>query len=65
MEITFFGGGWLLAQVALFIVYYGFGKTLPWWVLWFPTLIIGSIIAFVIVIILIIFLGGLFIGDYW
>ena len=66
MEITFFSlGGWLFTQVVLFVIHYGFDKTLPWWVLWFPTLIVVSIIAFVLAILLIIFVGGLFIGDTW
>ena len=30
---------WLISQVILFIFHYGF-KGLPFWILWFPTLIV-------------------------
>ena len=43
MDINLGLGSWLLIQAALLVIHYGFDKTLPWWVLWFPTLIAGII----------------------
>ena len=47
------GGGWLFLQCALLVVHYGFNKTLPWWVLWLPTIVVGSILVCVLFVLLI------------
>jgi len=62
--VSFGLGSWIFVQVVLFVIHYGFDKTLPWWVLWFPTLIVGIIIAFVLIIALIILIGVALSGEY-
>jgi len=54
--VTISLGGYLFFQVILLVIHYGFKKTLPWWVLWFPSLIIGGLLAISIAVILIILL---------
>lgn len=46
-------GGYLFCQVALLVMHYGFKIALPWWVLWFPSLITGGILAIVAIVLLI------------
>jgi hypothetical protein len=52
-----------LLQVALLVMYYGFKISLPWWVLWFPSLLVGGVLALVavafVVWIIIMFIGEL------
>jgi hypothetical protein len=41
-------------QIALLVMFYGFGVIMPWWVVWFPLLFIlfciGMLIVFLIMI---------------
>lgn len=45
MEINLIPGSWLFIQCTLLVVHYGFDKTLPWWVLWLPSLIALGILS--------------------
>ena len=49
-----------LIQIILLVLHYGFEKTMPLWVVWFPTIIFALFIVLIIIIILI-FLIGMFI----
>lgn len=57
-------GSWFFIQVALFVIHYGFEKTLPWWVLWLPSLIVSGVLVIAISLllggILIILIKGVF-----
>jgi len=45
-DINIGGGLWLVAQVALLVAYYGeFVPTLPWGVVWFPSLLLVAVLA--------------------
>ena len=56
-ETTSLGlGSWIFVQVALLVIHYGFDKTLPWWVLWFPTLIVGVVFGIVMIIFFIVWI---------
>jgi len=44
---------YMLIQCAMFVIHYGFGYYMPWWVVWFPTFLF-SIFIFVILLVLII-----------
>ena len=50
-------GSWLFIQCALLVVHYGFNKTLPWWVLWLPSLLTGILITALLLILLIAFIN--------
>ena len=53
------GGLLLVIQVIMLVLYYGttvFTQTMPWWVLWLPSLIILGIIGIVVTIVVVIFL---------
>ena len=65
MDINLSLGSWLFIQVTLLVIHYGFGKTLPWWALWFPLLVIAGIVALGLFIIIILFIFGKFFGDVW
>ena len=39
----FKGFNYTLLQSIIFVIHYGFDKILPWWVLWFPSIILGII----------------------
>ena len=66
METTLFSlGSWLFIQTVLFVIHYGFDKKLPFWVLWFPTFIMGIVILFIIVIFVIMLIAYLICGDSW
>ena len=43
-------GGYLFIQSALLVLYYGFKISLPKFVLWFPSIIIGGIIGIVLLV---------------
>ena len=44
-------GFWLPTQVILLVLYYGgILPSLPWWIVWFPSLIIIGFIALAVVI---------------
>ena len=56
-------GFWLPTQVALLILYYGgICPTLPWWLVWFPSLIVLGLIAITVVIVGIIAIAALIFG---
>ena len=56
-------GFWLPTQVALLILYYGgIYPTLPWWLVWFPSLIVLGLIAITVVIVGIIAIAALIFG---
>jgi len=42
---TFTGFNYTLFQSLLFVIHYGFNKTLPWWALWFPSIVLGTILS--------------------
>lgn len=50
--------GYLLSQCALLITYYGLGYIMPWWVVWFPSLLIGLLVLLFIVLFLVALLFG-------
>jgi hypothetical protein len=53
-EVSFGGGLWLVSQIALLVLYYGnVYPSLPWWVVWFPTLLLGVVIVIALVIFII------------
>ena len=43
-------GGYMFTQSAMLFVSYGLGYSMPWWVKWFPTLLIPLIIGFTLMI---------------
>lgn len=43
-------GGVLTLQVIMLVIYYGFEKSMPWWVVWFPFLFAASIFGVIIVV---------------
>ncbi len=45
-------GGWLFIQSALLVIHYGFEKTLPLWVLWLPSILIGIILIVSIILLI-------------
>jgi len=52
-------GSWLFVQCALFVVHFGFNKTLPNWVLWFPSIVMGIVISIILIVLLFIGIGYL------
>lgn len=52
-------GSWLLCQIILFIVHFGFDKKLPLWVLWFPTIIVLAIVLGFVLLFIILGIGVL------
>ena len=46
-------GSWMFIQCALLVTHYGFNKTLPWWVLWLPSMAIGAIIIVILIVLLV------------
>jgi hypothetical protein len=68
-SVTIFSGSFFLIQVVLLVLYYGgFVPLLPWWVVWFPTLVIGCIVGVVVVIVIVVLatmlLAGINDGRY-
>ena len=59
-DLTVLNGGtwlWLITQVTLLVLYYGnIFSSLPWWVVWFPSLIILGIFAICIIVFINMFL---------
>jgi hypothetical protein len=56
-------GFWLPTQVALLILYYGgICPTLPWWLVWFPSLLVLGLLAIFFVIMIIITIAALIFG---
>lgn len=51
-------GSWLFVQCALLVIHYGFNKTMPYWVLWFPSIVVGSVIAITLIVVAFIFIGS-------
>ncbi len=49
-------GSWMFIQCALLVTHYGFNKTLPWWVLWLPSMALGAILSVIGIILLIAFI---------
>jgi len=47
-------GSYLFVQCALFVICFGFNKPLPWWALWFPSLLCGGILVIVLLVLLIV-----------
>lgn len=56
-------GGYLLTQSALLFAYYGMHYDLPWWVLWFPTLLVPVFIGIVIAVMIIVAIVTGLVGD--
>jgi len=52
--------GYLSLQSIILVIHYGFNKILPFWVLWFPSLVLGLILFVALVILLLVFIGSLF-----
>lgn len=46
--------GYTSIQSAMLFFHYGMGYVMPWWVIWFPTLVISVLLAIVAVVLLII-----------
>jgi hypothetical protein len=46
--------GYLFIQCAMLFLSYGLKYNMPQWVVWFPSLIVGSIVLIVIIVVLII-----------
>jgi len=66
MDINLGLRSWLIPQIALFVMYYGFGRILPWWVLWFPTLVVGILMFLVVFVVLfVVFIVYITNGDNW
>jgi hypothetical protein len=53
-QLTIHGSWYLLLQTALLVLHYGFKIVLPKWVLWFPTIFIGSFLSIVFFIVAIV-----------
>jgi len=50
-EINLGGGLWLIVQVALLVLYYGgVYPSLPWWVVWFPSLLVVAVLVLIAVL---------------
>ena len=41
---------YLFVQSLMLALRYGFNKPMPWWVTWFPSVVYGGVIAFVLFI---------------
>jgi hypothetical protein len=54
-DVTLIDGGWIiLIQAAMLVLYYGgIFPNLPWWVVWFPFLVVAAILGIVLLIILV------------
>jgi len=54
----------LFLQTALLVIYYGFNISMPWWVVWFPFLVVGGILGvvlgFVLIVLIISLIAALF-----
>ena len=44
--------GYVFLQLVMFVLVYGFDMEMPWWAMWFPSLIMGGIIAVIVLILL-------------
>jgi len=58
-EVHIGGGFWLITQVALLILYYGnIVPSLPWWVVWFPSLLILGVIGIIVIVMIAVIIIG-------
>ena len=55
MEITLFGNLFFI-QVCLFVLYFGFNIILPIWLLLLPLIIVGTILIFILLLLLFAFI---------
>ncbi len=46
-------GGYVLTQSALLFAQYGMGYSLPWWVRWFPTVILIPFVFLILALMII------------
>ena len=45
--------GFVFLQLVMFFLVYGLDMKMPWWAMWFPSLIMGGIIAVILGILLV------------
>lgn len=57
--VKFETGGYVFTQAVLFVIHYGFHKVLPWWVLWFPSIIIGISLVILLLAVIVGIISGL------
>lgn len=43
-------GLYLLIQGGLLAAHYGFKVPMPWWVAWFPSLVVGAFVGLVLIV---------------
>jgi len=56
-------GFWLPTQVLLLVLYYGgILPSLPWWIVWFPSLIVAGIFAIAVILMVIMILAAIIFG---
>lgn len=44
--------GFVFLQLAMFVLVFGFDMEMPWWAMWFPSLIMGGIIAVILIVLI-------------
>lgn len=47
-------GGFIFSQSVLLFCEYGLKYSMPWWVVWFPSLLVGTILLIVLIIIILV-----------
>jgi hypothetical protein len=56
---SFGGFGYMFIQCAMFFLRYGMKYQMPDWVTWFPTIIVGLILAVVAIVFIILLIGAM------
>ena len=46
--------GYIFLQLIMFVLVYGFDMEMPWWAMWFPSLIMGGIIVVICIVLVIV-----------
>ena len=55
---------WLPTQAILLILHYGLKWDMPWWVTWFPSLLIIAVLGIAALVLLVIVIGAVVVGTY-
>ncbi|KKK57744.1 hypothetical protein LCGC14_3051360, partial [marine sediment metagenome] len=50
---------WVITQIVLLVIHYGFEIILPWWLLWFPLISVLFVVSVIVLIILIVLISSI------